>query len=409
MSGAPTASCFPPLLPSFMSRDEHMDDIPAGADARVTQSRREQGRVRRQKRNRRQIVGVLLCLALLVALIRAMAPGAPILRVTWPDAQKLGSATLENGATVVMRNGQPFVVSSPDANGWDVSWRYTGVKGEGWPITWSASGSLDKLEMSCRARSHGWQKAVSWLWPTRELFLQGTAPVALGNRRFVVVPLAGAPIRLSSRVIAAQEVSPEARWDERALPLLESAARNAKTLSPGATWTIVQSPKVRDASAPIASLNGISSTRSAAAPNADATQDTATYAILPVNSFRDTAAALTECAQIIAARAPQTSIKWTAREKPVGKEAAALLWLDFKPIPAPKTRTKRRRRRKTPATIAKPSIGARGGWIVRAGESKGTPIDWWNDSLSSTQAVGATPQPTVSPTSSPTPKTSPRG
>ncbi len=373
-----------------MSRDEHLDDLPAGADVRVTLSRRELSRARRQRQGRNRKIGALLFVVLLIAFLRWHSPQAPGLVVAWPNSQKWGSATLENGATVVIRAGQPFVVSLSNPNDWDVSWHYTGVTGEGLPITWPAAGSVDKLELHCHARPRGWQKWVSWLWPTRQLFLQGTAPVALSDRRFVVVPLPGAPIRLSSRVVATHEVSPEARWDERALPLLEEAARDAKTLSVGATWTIVTAPSQR-------SLVGQSSTRTplrsadaANAPGMSSTpDDTATYAILSPESFRDATQSLTECAQIIALRAPQTSIKWLAREKPTGDQPRAVLWLDFKPIVAAKTTRHRRRHHQSDT-----SIGARSGWVVRAGDVKATPVDWWSALPLSSQNVNATPQPT---------------
>ena len=338
-------------------------------------------------------------------LIRVLAPTPPNLVVSWPDAEKLGRATLQNGATVAIRSGEPFVVMLSDtsavepdeasavapvnAQKWDVSWSYVGARGTGWPVVWPPSGSLDKLEMSCRARAVGWQKAVSWLWPTRELWLWATAPVALGERRFVVVPMAGEPVRVSSRVVASRE----ARWDERALPLLEFAVRHAKALQPSATWTIVNAPTASEpnASAPTASAPNrqpiaTTSTRNSASADktsADKTnsddsafppsRDTATYVVLSPGSFGNSIEALTQCAQIIAARAPQIGIKWIAREKPVAGQPGALLWLDF--AAAKKTVPKRRRKSAAPAK----KIGARGGWFVRAGTNQSVPVDWWSE------------------------------
>ena len=374
----------------LMRRDELLDDdVPAGADVRVTQLRREESRARRQRQFRRHAMGVFAFVVALVLLIRVFAPSAPDLVVSWPNAQKLGRATLENGATVVIRAGQPFSVAPTDASRWDVSWNYTGVGGMGVPVAWPAAGSLDKLELNCRARAVGWQKAISWLWPTRRLWLQGTSPVALGGRRFVVIPAAGAPVRLSSRVLADAAVSGEARWDERALPLLEEAVRNAKTLKSGATWTILKMPSQKSLKP------ATSSTRNVESAENSAPDDLSTYAVLSPASFDDAAKTLAECAQIIARRAPQIGIKWIAREHATGESVAsknatgnqprALLWLDFQTPRRAKT-SRRRRHRKTIA-----SIGARGGWVVRAGESKAKSVDWWRDASAKTRTSGAAP------------------
>ncbi len=365
-------------------RQELPDDLPAGGDARVTLRRREESRARRQRARKRNAAGALLFVVLAVAVIRWRSPQAPHLRVVWPNTEKLGAATLESGSTLVLRAGQPFVVSPVDAANWDVLWHYDGARGEGLPIVWPPSGNLDTLEMSYRARAQGWQRLVSWLWPTRFVSLQGTAAVSLGEGRYVVVPQPGAPVRLSSRVVASREMSPEARWNESALPLLEEAARRSSSLSSGATWTIVRplselrtQNELRTQSA--AKGTSASSTRNRT--NADsspvtAKNDTATYAVLSSESFRDPVLALRQCAQIIAARAPQASIKWIARETP-GVLPRALLWLDFN---SPKTSKKRRRNR---AHQISPVVGSRGGWVVRSGDVLATSVDWWSTSQTS--------------------------
>lgn len=363
-----------------MSRDKHLNDLPAGGDVRVTERRREAGRARRQRARKRSTVGALLFLVLAVVVIRWRSPQAPRLRVTWPNTQKLGEATLESGSTLVLRAGQPFIVSPADAANWEVSWHYNGAKGEGLPITWPPSGNLDLLEMSCRPRAKGGQHLISWLWPTRSVWLQGTSAVALGAGRYVVVPQPGAPVRLSSRVVASHEMSPEARWNESALPLLEEAARRSSSLSSGATWTIVRplselrtQNELRTQSA--AKGTSASSTRNrtnAGSSPVTAKNDTATYAVLSSESFRDPVLALSQCAQIIAARLPGASIKWIARETP-GVLPRALLWLSFN---SPKTSKKRRNR----AQQISPVVGSRGGWVVRNGDVLATSVDWWSKS-----------------------------
>jgi len=379
---APTAFCQLLLSPFLMSalRQELPDDLPAGGDARVTLRRRKESRARRQRARKRNAAGALLFVVLAVAVIRWRSPQAPHLRVVWPSTEKLGAATLESGSTLVLRAGQPFVVSPVDAANWDVSWHYDGARGEGFPITWPPSGNSDTLEMSYRARAQGWQRLVSWLWPTRFVSLQGTAAVSLGEGRYVVVSQPGAPVRLSSRVVASHEVAPEARWNESALPLLEEAARRSSSLSSGATWTIVRplsewrtQNELRTQSA--AKGTSASSTRNrtnAGSSPVTAKNDTATYAVLSSESFRDPLPALTQCAQIIAARAPGASIKWIARETP-GVLPRALLWLSFN---SPKTSKKRRNR----AQQISPVVGSRGGWVVRNGDVLATSVDWWSTS-----------------------------
>ncbi|HVF85309.1 MAG TPA: hypothetical protein VM821_04960 [Abditibacteriaceae bacterium] len=367
----------------MLSRNKYPDDLPAGGDVRVTQRRREESRARRQRIQKLCVTGALLFLVLVVVVTRWRSPQAPSLRVVWPSSQKLGEATLQSGSTLVLRAGQPFVVSPVGATKWDVSWRYSDAKGQGFPVTWTPSGSLDTLEMTCRARSAGWQRLISWLWPTRFVSLHATEAVPLGEGRFVVVPQKGAPVRLSSRVVASHELSPETQWHESALPLLEEAARRSSSLSRGATWTIVRSPNE--------SREDKSSTRNQAERSSKPTpqirtdstdseekakNDTATYAVLSPGSFRDPVQALTQCAQIMAARAPHVGIKWVAREK-LGKQPRALLWLSFN---SPKT-LKQRRQDRAPQTL--PSVGARGGWVVRSGEVVGTSVNWWDKAQTS--------------------------
>lgn len=407
--------------------DERFDEIPSGGDVRVTQRRRAEKAERRRLQSRRNALIFIAFVGVLALAIRAGAPRNPQLLVSWPNAQKLGAATLENDATVVIRGGQPFLVTPIDAQNWDVTWHYAGARGDGLPVTWPPAGSLDSLEMNCRPRAQGWARWISWLWPTRNIVLHGTSAVSLGAQRFVVMAQNGAPIRLSSRVVAAQNIAAEAVWDERALPLLEEAARRSSALAPGATWTIAapsasnssitstqnsKNGEPSDTKSSASSPHSVSSphsapnvaykssTRNVPSSNASAdakrveasannksengdfvaTRGTATYAILVPQSFRDPVEALTQCAQIIAARAPQAGIKWIAREKVFGRQARALLWIDFKTPKRLSRRQLRRLRRSGTVTKSAFAVGARGGWVVRAGDTSATPVDWWNSS-----------------------------
>jgi hypothetical protein len=178
--------------------------------------------------------------------------------------------------------------------------------------------------------------ALELVWPTRKLVLKATSPVALGGGRWVVVPVPGAPVRLSSRVVASPFVAEDARWHEDALPLLEQAVRKASGVLPGATWTLLPS-----------------------ADGATAADDKSTYAALSPTSFKSAAAALTQCALVIEEVAPRADIKWIARARPQGKEPRAVLSLGFG--------EKRRR------------TGAREGLIIPADRSQSVPVKWWQD------------------------------
>ena len=312
-----------------------VDSVDRGGDLDVTRQRIENARIRHEMQRRRFLQGLALFLVLFVLMVRWRSPQEPQFVVAWPSAT-LGSSRLPNGATISMRGGQPFTVTVVDAKLWNVRWNWSGGEGEGLPMRWSPNGNLDRLTLKCRAKPQGAQVLWSWLWPPRVLEVNGTSPVPLGNKRFVVVPQPGAPIRISSRVVAQASTpnSTEARWHEKALPLLEIAARN-KILKSGATWTIVLSADGRTPA-----------------------RDDSTYAALSDSSFQNPAAALTQIARQIESASPQTDIKWVARLSPAKDTPRAILWLNFE---------KRRR------------VGARGGWIVQSGNSVAQPTRWWKE------------------------------
>ena len=329
----PADSLLSPQNDAPLPRARDVDSVDRGGDLDVTRQRIENARLRREIQRRRFFQGLALFLVLFVLIARWRSPREPQIVVAWPS-QALGSSTLPNGTTVLMRGGQPFIVTILNATDWKVGWKWNGGEGEGLPMRWSPSGNLDTLQLKCRARPVGAQWLWSWLWPTRVLVLQGTSPVPIGGKRFVVVPQPGAPIRVSSRVVAqaSAQAATEARWHENALPLLEAAARNP-SLKSGAIWTIVPSSDGRTPA-----------------------RDDSTYASLSPSSFSDAAAALTQVAQQIEVLAPKTDIKWIARLQPSDGVPRALLWLDFE---------KRRQ------------VGARGGWIVESGNSVAQPTKWW--------------------------------
>ena len=311
------------------------DENARGGDIDVTRRRLENSRLRRAKQSRQFLQVFALCALLFVLAVRWWSPREPQLSVAWPSAT-LGSSRLPNGATISMRGGQPFTATIVDAALWNVRWNWSGGEGEGLPMRWSPSGNSDQLVLRCRAKPAGAQWLWSWLWPTRVLEVNGTSPVPLGNRRFVVVPQPGAPIRVSSRVVAqaSTQVATEARWHENALPLLEIAARNT-ILKSGATWTIVPSADGRTPA-----------------------RDDSTYVALSDSSFQNPADALTQIARQIETLSPKTDIKWVARLAPTKDTPRAILWLDFE------------KRRK---------VGARGGWIVQSGNSVAQPTRWWKE------------------------------
>lgn len=293
---------------------------------------RSRERAARQKRITLLVVALLLALVALIVWWRA--PRAPQLVLTWPNPQKYGQRVLDDGAVVLLRRGQPFSVSVPNAADWNLSGstKDTVVKGE--RITWSPTESSSTLEVRCRPVANGLSRLISWIWPTRVVRLHGTTGVPAGASRVHLVPQPNTQVWLASQVVADSSVT----WDERVIPLLQFVAPGKGTVARDAPhWVLTNSfggspPKgdtatyARLASAP------------AAAPTA--AQSTARVEEILATTARQ-----------IAGRSPKASIKFIARYE---KETAdGVLRLAFD------------------------GTAARGGWVRQNGQA--SPFFWWED------------------------------
>ena len=183
-------------------------------------------RARQQKRRSRRILLSLAALAVIGApfliagsIAQNAAPAAPFLVVTWPNPKI--QQTLADSQTVLMRQGQPLLVTVTGARDWDIEWQAGEVKSSGNEFTWSPTPQTHALKATCDAQITGWKSYFSFLWPQRELKLDA----AFAQRGEGANPYA--------RTLSADEkgvwVFPhiqavgEVAWDERALPPLATA------------------------------------------------------------------------------------------------------------------------------------------------------------------------------------------
>jgi hypothetical protein len=294
---------------------------------------RSRERASRQKRFTLMIAALVL--ALVILLVWWRAPRAPQLVVTWPDPQKYGQRVLDDGATVLLRSGQPFSVSVPDAADWNLSGSTKDMVVKGERITWSPTESSSTLEVRCRPVANGLSRVISWIWPTRVVTLHGTTGVPSGPSRVHLVPQPGSQVWLASQVLTASSVT----WDERVIPLLQFVAPGKGTAARGpAHWVLTNS---FEGSPPKG--------------------DTATYARLasgpvPSDGRSRVEETLAKVARQIAGRAPKASIKFIARYEKENADGVLRLAFD--------------------------GSGARGGWVRQNGQA--SPFFWWDDLAPST-------------------------
>ncbi len=296
-----------------------------------TERRLERARERAQKQKRVASIVAITLLALALLVVRASAPRAPQLFVTWPSPQKFGARALPDGATILLRGSQPMTVSVTNAERWMVGARSGDTVHQSRlanKINWTATRPSETLSLSCRAASSGLARVFSWMWPTRALTLKGTTGAGNGGARQRIIPENGASIWLSSQILATSE----ADWDERALPLLEAAHRelNKDAATKLAPWKMARSFTGKTLA-----------------------NDKGTYASLVTS---DVTRDLTRAANLIARLSPSTSIKWMARldlDPPQG-----ILRLAFD---------------------GETAIGARAGWVFKAGDKNATPVIDWQD------------------------------
>ncbi|HEX8552221.1 MAG TPA: hypothetical protein VF681_11785 [Abditibacteriaceae bacterium] len=324
------------------------------ADYRISQARLDRVRERatRQKRMALLGIGVLAVLVLVFALasgFRREKVAPPNVVLTWPSPEKYGKRTFK-GVTqkdgsvlvgeVLARSGQPFSIAVASGARWDASFiSDTATTNEG-ETQWKPKGD-ETLKVFVRPKSEGVRKLVAWAQPKNELVVVARAEKILDtNRRSV--KMSGASVWVSQNV--ATKPDGEGQWDQRAIPLLEKAARSIPADNLGTKrsmaaaqprWQIVQGFGAKRAADDKASYFSL---QSAPAPAEDA------------------AITMTEIARFIAERASQASIKWIVANAG-SADATAILRLEFD------------------------GSGARGGWVKRAGETEATPLRWWNREL----------------------------
>lgn len=359
-----------------------------------THERLERVRARARRQKRIALAVLLGVLGLLALGLWRSAPPPPRLIVTWPSPQKYGRRTFESGATVLLRSGNAFTVSVTDAERWNISGDTPNTRidksNRARQILWQPTSPSETLRVHCRAVAGGWRSLLARLWPTRTLTLNGTTAASSGGLRYYVHPRPGAPVWLSSQIVATDE----AKWDERALPLLEAAAQDLRQAPRRAATTNAASPNATAAtpavSAPIFThwrlVRSFKETKDSVVPG-----DTGTYAVAPL---AEPLLELPRVAQNLARRRPATSIKIMARldtEPPRG-----VLRLAFDTPEADgknengKNDNNRNGRKQDDAKDAA-AQGARAGWVINAGDKAATPLLWWRQGRDEVDAASALP------------------
>ena len=301
------------------------------ADYRVSQARLDRVRQRAARQKRAALFALVLVAAL--AFVFAVASSwrgekvpPPRVVLAWPSPQKYGVAELGGPAAdgsarllgnFLLRRGQPFSVELRDAAKWDASFISGETRTQGNKARWQPNKDGETLKIFVRPQVRGWRKLFAWTTQNQEMRLVARDAKSLdANRREIIVKTKH-QVRLSRNVWTNFDTS---RWDQRAIPLVESTQKIARR------WQIAR---------------GFNSSPSPG--------DVGTY--LSTDLQKDAAIEMTKIAREIAAGAPKTNIKWVLNDK------RAMLRLEFD------------------------DSGARGGWVKNAGETQATPLRWWDENL----------------------------
>lgn len=339
------------------------------SEYRVTQARMERARDRqlRQKRSLFVAGAVLAVIVIVFGLASSIrrspaAVATPATTLTWPSSNKYGKRTFRMGredgepvqlGEVLARPNQPFTVTLANPAMWEATTVTAAGTSPGVVAKWRA-GKDENFKLFLRPVVSGWRKLFAWMEPKTEYRLTARQAQPLdANRRALTLQEAGNTIRavwLSSNVVASAEGgSATLVWDERAIPLLETAGRiipyggpkpgpgRSMPLPPprAARWSLVDSFGSKRAAGDKGSyftLNG-----------AEALSE-------------DAPIIMTRLARQIAARAPKASIKWIVADAG-SSDARVTLRLEFD------------------------NSAARGGWVKRTGEAAAAPLRWWNATL----------------------------
>lgn len=179
----------------------------------------------RQRRARRTVFWALLAAAIGIPIAIAAgvatnrAPDAPFLVVTWPKPKI--PQTLASGQTVLMRQGQPLMVTVTNANDWEINWRAGEVSDSGEDFTWSPTPEKRALNAICKPRARDWTSYFAFLWPRRDLNLSAAFAKRgdEGNAYFRSLNADEKGVWVFPHIQAVGNV----QWDERALPHLGTA------------------------------------------------------------------------------------------------------------------------------------------------------------------------------------------
>ncbi len=147
-------------------------------------------------------------------------PAVSTVALTWPHGENempLAAQLIGDGATLLVKAGQPLHFAVPQADTWDVTWKTADVQTSGDTFDWTPSGSSGELTVSIQARLTGWRKTFSFGQPTREIHLRGLAgatPQNVDGKGFlheIETPAGG--IWMHNRVMAKVPL----RYDDRAI------------------------------------------------------------------------------------------------------------------------------------------------------------------------------------------------
>lgn len=198
-----------------------------------TEKRRLEAQAARSRQKRNIIlagVGVVLVVVLggmaMGALSGAQKPKITTVALTWPHGEKeveLDAQQVGDGATILIKAGQPLPLAVSPKDTWDVTWKTADVQIKGDTYDWTPTGNSSDVTTSIRPRLSGWKKLLSFGLQTREIRLRGlagTAPAGVqgGFLHDIETPAGG--LWLHYRVLADAPV----RYDDRAIKAFGEAA-----------------------------------------------------------------------------------------------------------------------------------------------------------------------------------------
>ncbi len=199
-----------------------------------TEQRRLEAVAARKRQKRNIIIGLVLLVLLIVAggitlgaLAGRQVPKVSTVALTWPHGEKeaaLDAQVIGDGATLLIKAGQPLHFSVAQSDTWNVTWKTADVLSSGDAFDWTPSSSSGELTASIQPRLTGWKKTFAFGQPTREIHLHGLAGTTLqstgGNGFLHNIETPAGGIWLHNRVLAKAPV----RYNDRAIKTLGTVA-----------------------------------------------------------------------------------------------------------------------------------------------------------------------------------------